>query len=225
TDFSTAVELNANNSTFKISVDGTEAEVTLALPATYNSGATLAAALQKAINDNPAFKDKNLGVKVEYTDDPTSFANGKFGIISASTGAQPAVRITEANAEVAAVFGFVTGIGDGDKVKAQVGEVDAACGLRLKITGGNVGSRGTVTCVSGFGERLVDMMDGFLNGQHRVVGGRERAQETYTKAIAAGRERIEVRLAEQDVRLRASFLYNHAIVSKLNTTLEYVKQQ
>src|SRR5690606_9251126 len=73
TDFSTAVELDANNTTFRIPVDGTEAEVKLTLPATYNSGATLAAALQKAINDNPAFKDKNLGVKVEYTDDPTSF--------------------------------------------------------------------------------------------------------------------------------------------------------
>src|SRR5690606_2251980 len=132
TDFSTAVELDEDNSSFKISIDGTEAEVKLALPATYNSGATLAAALQKAINDNPAFKDKNLGVKVEYTDDPTSFANGKFGIISASSGAQSEVRITEANAEVAAVFGFVTGIGDGAKGKAQVGEVDAASCLRLK---------------------------------------------------------------------------------------------
>lgn len=225
TDFSTAVELNANNSTFKISVDGTEAEVTLAFPATYNSGATLAAALQKAINDNPAFKDKNLGVKVEYTNDPTSFANGKFGIISASTGAQSEVRITEANAEVAAVFGFVTGIGDGAKGKAQVGEVDAASGLRLKITGGNVGSRGSVTYVSGFGDRLKDIMDGFLNGQNSVIAGRERALDTDTKAIAEDRERMEIRLAAQEARLRASFLYNDAIVSKLNTTLDYVKQQ
>src|SRR5690606_16077250 len=162
TDFSTAQVFDDDNRSFKISVDGTEAEVTLAVPATYNSGATLAAALQKAINDNPAFKDKSLGVKVEYTDDPTSFANGKFGIISASSGAQSEVRITEANAEVAAVFGFVTGIGDGAKGKAQVGEVDAASGLRLKVTGGNVGSRGSVTYVSGFGDRLKDIMDGFL---------------------------------------------------------------
>lgn len=225
TDFSTAVDLTASNSTFKISVDGTEAEVTLAVPATYNSGATLAAALQKAINDNPAFKDKNLGVKVEYTDDPTSFANGKFGIISASSGAQSEVRITEANAEVAAVFGFVTGIGDGAKGKAQVGEVDAASGLRLKVTGGNVGSRGSVTYVSGFGDRLKDIMDGFLNGQNSVIAGRERALDTDTKAIAEDRERMEIRLAAQEARLRASFLYNDAIVSKLNTTLDYVKQQ
>src|SRR5690606_37369628 len=126
TDFSTAVELDEDNSSFKISIDGTEAEVTLAFPATYNSGATLAAALQKAINDNPAFKDKNLGVKVEYTDDPTSFANGKFGIISASAGAQSEVRITEANAEVAAGFGSVTRLRDRAKGKAQVAERDAS---------------------------------------------------------------------------------------------------
>src|SRR5690606_4199580 len=225
TDFSTAVELDANNSTFNISVDGTEADVKLTLPATYNSGATLAAALQKAINDNPAFKDKNLGVKVEYTDDPTSFANGKFGIISASSGAQSEVRITEANAEVAAVFGFVTGIGDGAKGKAQVGEVDAASGLRLKITGGNVGSRGSVTYVSGFGDRLKDIMDGFLNGQNSVIAGRERALDTEVKNIGEDRERMEIRLAASEARLRASFLFNDAIISTLNTTLDYVKQQ
>ncbi|UZK04097.1 flagellar filament capping protein FliD [Venatoribacter cucullus] len=225
TDFSTAVVLNDNNSTFKISVDGTEAEVTLNYPASYNSGATLAAVLEKAINDTAAFKDKNLGVKVEYTDDPTSFANGKFGIISASTGAQSEVRITEANAEVAAVFGFVTGIGDGAKGKAQVGEVDAASGLRLKVTGGNVGSRGSVTYVSGFGDRLKDIMDGFLNGQNSVIAGRERALDTEVKNIGEDRERMEIRLAASEARLRASFLFNDAIISTLNTTLDYVKQQ
>ena len=225
TDFSTAVELDADNSRFKISIDGTEAEVSLAFPATYNSGITLAAALEKAINNTAAFKDKNLGVKVEYTDDPTSFANGKFGIISASTGAQSEVRMTEVNAGVAAVFGFVTGLGDGEKGKAQVGEVDAASGLRLKITGGNVGSRGSVTYVSGFGDRLKDIMDGFLNGQNSVIAGRERALDTEIQTIAEDRERMETRLAASEARLRASFLFNDAIVSKLNTTLDYVKQQ
>src|SRR5690606_13909133 len=164
-------------------------------------------------------------VKVEYTDDPTSFANGKFGIISASSGAQSEVRITEANAEVAAGFGFVTGIGDAAKGKAQVGVVDGASGLRLKITGGNVGRRGRGTYVSGLGDRLRDIMDGFLNGQNSVIAGRERALDTDTKAIAEDRERMEIRLAAQEARLRASFLNNDAIVSKLNTTLDYVKQQ
>src|SRR5690606_36805859 len=145
--------------------------------------------------------------------------------LSASTGAQSEVRITEANAEVAAVFGFVTGIGDGAKGKAQVGEMDAASGLRLKITGGNVGSRGSVTYVSGFGDRLKDIMDGFLNGQNSVIAGRERALDTEVKNIGEAGERIEIRLAASEARLRASSLFNDAIISTLNTTLDYVKQQ
>src|SRR5690554_5038970 len=109
-DFSTAVTINNSNNKFKISIDGVEAEVTLT-HGTYNSGTTLATALEKAINDTAEFKAKNLAVKVDFTTDENAFSFNKFGIISASTGATSEVKITEASQGVTDIFGFVLGRG------------------------------------------------------------------------------------------------------------------
>ncbi len=224
-DFSTPVILDASNNTFKIKIDGIEAEVSLNQPATYVSGSALASALQTAINNTAAFKDENKSVKVEYTDDPASFANKKFGIISASTGKESAVEITEVSSAAAAVFGFVNGIGDGERGKDQVGNIDAASGLRLKVTGGNIGPRGSVTYISGFGDKLKDIMDSFLNGQNSSISVKQKALDTEVETISNDRTRLEERLAAQEARLKAQFLFNDAIISSLNTTLDYVKQQ
>ena len=225
TDFSTPVDIDATNNTFKIKVDGVEAEITLNQPATYNSGATLAQALQQAINDNEAFKDEGIAVKVEFTDDPESFANNKFGIISASTGASSSVEMTDFSNEAAAIFGFVRGAGDGEAGKDQVGSIDDASGLRLKVTGGSVGERGNVTYITGFGDQLKDIMDSFLNGQKSVIGVKQAGLDDELTGVDDDRTKMETRISAQEARLKSQFLYNDAIIATLNTTLDYVKQQ
>src|SRR5690554_5043135 len=224
TDFSTAVTINNSNNKFKISIDGVEAEVTLA-NGTYNSGTTLATALEKAINDTAEFKAKNLAVKVDFTTDENAFSFNKFGIISASTGATSEVKITEASQGVTDIFGFVLGRGDGEAGKAQQGEQSGASGIRLRVTGGALGNRGTVGFVSGFGDQLKKIMDSFLNSSRSIVAGREQGLDRELENVAYERERLNERMEAQENRLKASFLYNDAIVAKLNSTLDFVKMQ
>lgn len=224
-DFSTPVTIDATNNTFSIKIDGVEAEVTLNQPATYNSGTALAQALQTAINNTSAFKSESISVKVEFTDDPASYAYQTFGIISASTGSSSSVEMTTVSDGAASVFGFVRGIGDGAVGKDQVGTVDDASGLRLKVTGGSAGNRGTITYVSGFGDQLKDIMDSFLNGQYSVMTSKENALDKESTAIEDERTKMDDRIAAQEARLKSQFLYNDAIIQKLNTTLDYVKQQ
>lgn len=224
TDFSTAVSIDNSNNQFKISIDGVEAEVTLA-QGTYNSGGALASALQTAINDTAEFKSQDVAVKVDFTNDENSFAHNKFGIISASTGADSDVRITDANQDVTNVFGFVLGRGDGEAGKAQQGEQSDASGIRLKVTGGMLGERGTVGFVSGFGDQLKDIMDGFLNGAKSIVSSREQGLDREIENVANERARLNERMEAQESRLKSSFLYNDALISKLNTTLDFVKAQ
>ena len=225
TDFSTHVDLDATNNTFKIEIDGVEAEVSLTQPATYNSGAALAQVLEEAINRTAAFDDEGIEVTVEYTEDTTSFAYGKFGIISASTGSTSSVKITEASSGVAGIFGFSLGRGDGEAGKDQVGTIDDASGLRLKVTGGSVGSRGSVTYISGFGDKLKDIMDIFLNGQNSVISAKQVTLDDELANVEAERTKLEARMDAQEARLKASFLYNDSIIQTLNTTLDFVKQQ
>ena len=224
-DFSSPVNIDSTNNTFTIAVDGVEAEVSLNQPATYNSGASLAQALQKAINDTPAFYDEDLGVKVEYTDDTSSYAYGKFGIISASTGASSSVEIKAVSTGIAEIFGFTLGKGDGETGKAQVGQIDDASGIRLKVTGDRLGDRGSVTYISGFGDQLKTIMDGFLNGQESVMSTRLAALDTDLTAIDEDREKLNAKMEAREARLRSQFLYNDSIIQTLNSTLDFVEQQ
>lgn len=224
-DFATSLELTAANSKFTVSIDGVEAEVQLNYPASYNSGEALATVLQKAINETQAFKDAKVGVKVEYTDDPNSFADKKFSMISASTGEKSEVKITQISAEAANAFGFVTGIGNGEVGKAQVGKDSGAAGIRIQVSGGSLGKRGTVDFVSGFGDQLKNILSGFLNGAKSLISSREAGFDKDLANVEKDRTRLNERMDSMEARLKASFQYNDAIVAKLNSTLDFVKMQ
>jgi|TARA_B110000211_G_scaffold19496_1_gene20152 flagellar capping protein FliD len=223
--FDTPVTLDADNSTFTIEVDGIEAEVSLSYPATYVSGTALASALQTAINNTPEFQSDDVSVKVEYTDDTASFAYNKFGIISNSTGAESGVAIKDLTGEAADLFGFVRGIGDGERGQDSNGEVDDASGLRLKITGGDIGDRGAVTYISGFGDQLRDLLLNYLDSSDGTIANKLSALDGDLGTVDEDRVELNTRIDAQEARLKAKFLYNDALIQTLNTTLDYVKQQ
>lgn len=223
--FDTPVILDANNSKFTIDIDGVEAEVSLNFPATYVSGSALASALQTAINGTSEFQAEGLSVKVEFTDDTSSFAFNKFGIISNSTGSDSSVTIKDLSNEAAELFGFVRGVGDGERGKDANGSVDDASGVRLKVTGGTVGSRGSVTYITGFGDQLRDLLLNYLDNSGGTITNKLNALDGDLDVVAEDRTELGTRIDAQEARLKAKFLYNDALIQTLNTTLDYVKQQ
>ncbi len=223
--FDSPVELDATNSSFTIEVDGVEAEIQLNYPATYVSGSALASALETAINDADEFTSEGISVQVDYTDDTSSFAYNKFGIISLSTGSDSTVEMKDFSSEAATIFGFVTGKGDGEYGKEASGEEDPASGLRLKVTGGEIGERGSVTYVSGFGDQLKEILDSFLDSSDGLIANKLSALDNDLEQVDEDRAELEARMEAQEARLKSAFLYNDAIIQTLNTTLDYVKQQ
>ena len=224
-DFSLGVNLDATNNTFTIEVDGVEREISLAQPAPYNSGEALAAALQTAINEDPTFSADKISVKVEYNDDPSSFSYQKFGIISASTGAESSVKMIDVPGPTSAIFGFVNGNADGETGKAQVGNIDPSSGIRMKITGGALGDRGTLTYVSGFADQLNASLLSMLDSGDGIISNKLNALDNDKLKLTEKRERLDERMSAQEARLKSQFLYNDAIVSKLNSTGDFITQQ
>ena len=224
-DFSTGVNLDATNNTFTIKVDGVEREISLAQPAPYNTGEGLAAALQAAINEDPVFKADKISVKVEYNNDPSSFSYQKFGIISASTGEKSSVEMVDVPGPTSAVFGFVNGKGDGETGKAKVGEIDPSSGIRLKITGGELGDRGSITYVSGFADQLNASLLSILDNKGGTISAKLNALDNDKQQLEEKKERLDQRMSAQEARLKSQFLYNDAIVSKLNSTSDFITQQ
>jgi flagellar hook-associated protein 2 len=224
-DFSTPVNLDATNNTFTIKVDGTETVISLAQPAVYNSGESLAAALQAAINDDATYKAEGIAVKVEYNDDPASFSYQKFGIISASTGEDSTVEMIDVPGGASSVFGFIKGTADGESGKAQVGNIDDASGIRLKVTGGALGQRGSITYITGFADQLNETLLSMLNTAGGLITNKQDSLESDKETLLEKRTALDARMAAQEDLLKGQFLYNDLIVSKLTSTADFVKQQ
>ena len=224
-DFTAEVNLNATNNSFTIDVDGVERTISLAQPAAYNSGEGLAAALQKAINDDPTFTEEGIEVKVEYDNDPASFSYQKFGIISGSTGATSSVKMIDVPGPTSAIFGFINGQADGQTGEAQEGNIDPSSGVRLKITGGALGDRGTVTYISGFADQLNANLLSLLDNKTGLITTKQNALDNDKLQLEEKKERLDTRMSAQEARLKSQFLYNDAIVSKLNSTSDFITQQ
>lgn len=223
-DLSSGITIDSSNNTFTINVDGTESEITL-VNGSYNNGTSLASALTEAINQNQTLKEAGKSVVVEFNDDPESFAFGKLGIISASKGAESSVTMVDVPAGAAATFGFIAGRADGEAGKAKEGEIDPSSGIRLKVTGGSLGNRGDVTYITGFGDRLNDILGNILDGSSGTIKTRQDALDKEKLTITEDRERLDTRLAAQEARLKSQFLFNDAIIQKLNSTGDFIKQQ
>jgi flagellar hook-associated protein 2 len=224
-DFTSPVNIDATNNTFTIKVDGVEAVISLAQPAVYNSGESLAAALEAAINDDATYKADGISVKVEYNNDPASFSYEKFGIISGTQGETSTVEMTDVPGGASAIFGFINGIADGESGKAQEGDIDPSSGIRMKITGGALGARGDITYISGFADQLNASLLAMLDSKDGIISNKLDALDNDKEKLTEKRESIDARMSAQEARLKSQFLYNDAIVSKLNSTGDFIKQQ
>jgi flagellar capping protein FliD len=224
-DFTSPVNIDATNNTFTLKVDGVDAVISLAQPAVYNSGESLAAALEAAINADETYTADGIKVKVEYNDDPASFSYQKFGIISGSKGDNSTVAMVDVSGGASAIFGFINGNADGESGKAQEGVIDPSSGIRMKITGGALGSRGSVTYISGFADQLNSSLLSLLDNKTGIITNKQNALDNDKVQLAEKKERLETRMSAQEARLKSQFLYNDAIVSKLNSTGDFITQQ
>ena len=126
--------------------------------------------------------------------------------------------------DAADLFGFVRGVGDGERGKDANGEIDDASGIRLKVTGGDIGYRGDVTYITGFGDQLKDILLNFLDNSSGTITNKLSALDQDITTIAEDRADLDARMNAQEARLKAKFLYNDSLIQTLNTTLDYVKQ-
>jgi len=219
-----SITVDATNDTFTIEVDGFESSVTVA-HGTYGTGELLAEKISDAINEDPEIKAEKLSVKVEYTDDISSALHGKIGIISTSTGSESKVLIKDANSDVSTAYGFVIGQADGEPGKAQDGEIDDASGIRIKVTGGDLGDRGTVSYVSGIADQLKDLMQNILDPKRGILATKFNALDAQNETLQEDKESFDKRISAKEAQLAAQFAYNDSLIATLNTTASFLTSQ
>jgi flagellar hook-associated protein 2 len=97
-------------------------------------------------------------------------------------------------------------------------------GLKLEITGGLPGSRGTVNFSQGYADRMTTLIGSFL-GSSGLISGRTDGLNRSIKDVGKSREAVNQRLVETEKRYRAQFTALDAVLSGMSSTSTFLAQQ
>ena len=223
------IDVQADNS-FTFQVDG-ETSATVSIAAGNYSGSDFAAAIQQALADSSALSAAGRSVQVEYSD------TGGLTFTSNRFGSESNVSITD----LTNVTGLSTATGNAGQdvegtINGQVAEGDGqvlflasnsggnAAGLQVRITGGDVGNRGSVNFIEGVSERAVDTITGILAADGSL-SARTEALNRELGRIEEDRQRLELRIQSYQERLVSQFSAADSLIAQLNSTGDYVSQQ
>lgn len=211
--------------TLSVTIDGVSASVTLAA-GTYTA-AGLAAEIQSRINGASALSSAGISVSVTNSGNVLTITSKRYG--SAST-----VAITGGTAATP-LFGTPT-VTDGVDVAGSIGGVAAsgsgqtltgagdATGLKLGITGGSTGDRGSVSFARGYAD-LLDRLVGRMLENDGLLDGRMDGLNASIKELGARREALTRRLEMIEKRYRAQFTALDAMIASMTQTSTYLQQQ
>lgn len=231
-NFTSAFVVDADNDTFKISVDGrTSGTITLS-NGTYATADELVAQIQSRINADETLKDAGVNVTVAF--DTTT---DSISITSSSYGSESAVSFTSVDTNTAAQLGFDTALvgTDGVDVAGTIGGIAAtgsgqfltglgdAKGLQLEITGGALGSRGSLSFSRGVADQLGTYLSDLLDDS--VFDNRIETIQSSIDDIGVQRVALDNRLESVRARYLRQFTALDLLVSQLQNTSNFLSQQ
>ncbi len=233
------VNVKAGNM-FTFEVDG-ETSVSIALEkdaagnplsstGTAFTGEEFAAAMQAALNDSNELKAAGRSVNVSWdATNGLTFTSGRYG-------SESNVRMTSVlNADISSADG-VAGTDVQGTINGQVAQGDGqvlylsnsaggdAAGLQVRITGGEVGARGTVRFIEGISERAVNAITDILSA-NGALDSRTSSLNRELERIQEDQIKLDRRIESYQARLVSQFSAADSLIAQLNSTRDYVTQQ
>lgn len=226
------VTIDDNNNTFKIKVNGVDsADITLTNGSYTLDQLTTEIATQ--INADSNLKGANATVNVSVD------GSNQLQITSTTYGSSSSVEITQidtnttatlglsvvagtAGVDVAGTINGKTATGVGQTLKAATG--DDSTGIQVQITGGATGDRGTVTFIEGVAEQLVSLVTNFVSVDGALTTKTD-GLNTTLQQISNERVKLDERLESFRERITKQFIAADILVTKLQSTQDYIKQQ
>lgn len=205
---------------------------TISLPAGSYNPSQLATMLQSAINGVSAFSTAGATVSATVGDD------GKLSLTSTRYGAKSNIHVSDATGtavsavfgggastdgvDVAGTIGGYTATGDGQTLTGAPGAPIE--GLKLTVTGDDIGSRGTFGFSQGYAYQLNTLAAGYL-GSAGAIASRTTGLNTTVKDITKQRDAFAARLTDIEARYRAQYSALDTSIASMNTTASFLTQQ
>lgn len=215
------------NDTLGVSIDGTAVSVTLA--AGDYTPAQMAAEIQSKINGAGALSSAGSAVIVSLSAGKLAMASSRYGAASkvesisgnAAAGTFGTADYTNGTGRgVAGTIGGVAATGSGQSLSGA-GDAD---GLKLTVTGGATGDRGTVKFAQGYAYQLDKLIENFLDSGGTIAGRTDGINRS-VKDIAKRREALQLRLEMIEKRYRAQFTALDTMISSMTKTSNFLQQQ
>lgn len=218
------------NDTFSITVDHVAATI-IVPPGTYASADALGATLQSQINGNSALSTAGSSVSITST-------GGTFNVTSQRYGSASSVVVGDGNGaaglfgatptgttglDVAGTLDGVAFIGQGQTATGAT--TTSAEGLKLSITGGLTGNRGSVTFNRGIAGNLNAALTQYLDPNNGLVSVATSGLQKSITDLQRQEDSWNTRLVAIRARITKQYNAMDALVASLNSTSTYLTQQ
>lgn len=136
-----------------------------------------------------------------------------------------AVTVSQLGTSLANTAGTINGVGATGSLTGLTGATgNASSGLSLNVTGGALGSRGTVKFTLGYAAQLDRVINNLLSDTGIVASKTEGLNTSITR-LDKKTESLNVRLAGVEARYRTQFTKLDSLLSGMSTTSNYLTQQ
>lgn len=214
------------NDQLAITVDSVSTTINLP-PGTYTASA-MADAVQSAINGASAMASAR--VSVTQSAGIISITSDRYGpasrvAVTGGTAMADVMGTAPTSVDGTDVTGTINGTpatGSGQTLSGKSGA--ATEGLKLLITGGATGNRGTVSYVQGMAHKL-EALAGSMLDNTGPISSRTDGMNRSIKDIGGERDRLNQRLVDKEKQYRAQFNALDSLVASLNRTSAFLTQQ
>ncbi|CAN1498730.1 FliD Flagellar capping protein [Methylophilaceae bacterium] len=136
-----------------------------------------------------------------------------------------AVTVSKLGTSSANTAGTINGVAATGSLTGLTGATgNASSGLSLKISGGALGSRGTVQFTMGYAAQLDRVINSLLSDTGIVASKTEGLNTSITR-LDKKTESLNIRLAGVEARYRTQFTKLDSLLSGMSTTSSYLTQQ
>jgi flagellar hook-associated protein 2 len=231
------LDLNAGNTTIdpntsiNVTIDGTSSAVSLA--AGSYTASQLTTLIQTSINGTTAFSAAGIKINAAVTGggflkltsnsygstSNISLNNGTGTVVSALTGS---ISSGTAGTNVTGSLNGVSAVGSGQFLTGSAGS--ASEGLKILVSGGTTGDRGTIHFSKGYASQLSNLFSSIVGTAGSISSSTDGINRTI-KDIGKQRDTLNSRLIDTEARYRAQFTALDTIISGLNNTSSFLTQQ
>ncbi len=214
------------NDAIDLTIDGVSGGIVLT-PNTYTAD-SIAAELQSRINGLAAFSDAGISVVASQTAGVLTLLSKSYGTTSkidvtggnGKSGLFGAAPVATTWGDVAGNIGAYPGTGTGQELTGDAG----ALGLKVAVSGGATGSRGSVTFTRGIAYGLNALMDSMLDSDGTLTD-RTNSLNDRVDDLGVQRESLAHRQSALQARLQKQFIALDSLVGQLRATSNALASQ